>query len=157
MKALESTEKRRPALTRLQWFFITLGWALFLLAWVSAMRQTQPMTIFVTLAVLLTCAIAIESVTLYWISHNVNIFRKKGPRKSLANVDHEFRRDFVGRELEADWERLREEGVILISQDEEHKTFVPYEGGITTDEVVGRMRRLKLRVVAPPPEERDAI
>lgn len=106
-----------------QLVLVVVGWILFLWAWVSVMRFTAPETVAVTTILLAAFAVGIEVINLLWIRHNVNIYKRKGPRKSVPRVRYEFRRDFLGRRQAADWQSLQGEALIVVSFDDEQKTF----------------------------------
>ena len=108
-----------------QLMLVVIGWFIFLWAWVSVMRFTALETVVSTIILLATLALVIEVINLLWIWHNVNIFKKKGPRKGVPQVRYEFQGDFLGRRQDADWQNLREEALIIVGFDDERKVFTP--------------------------------
>lgn len=108
-----------------RWVLAAIGWFVFFWAWVSVMRHTSPQTMVNAAILLAAGAGASEAISLVWIRHNLNIFRKKGPRESVPRVRYEFSRDFLGRKLVGDWRSLAEEALIFVDFDEERKTFAP--------------------------------
>ena len=122
---------------------VVVGWVVFLWAWISVVRHTAPSTMLWTLGLLGACALVNQAISLGWIHHNLRIFARKGPRKAVFVPEHAFTEDFLNRELVADWTELRGEGAILISFDDARKTYIPYRGDPTAENLVGR-RGLKL-------------
>ncbi|WP_207956158.1 hypothetical protein [Rubrobacter marinus] len=117
---------------------VAVGWVLFLWAWVSVVRHTAPVTMLSTLGFLGACALVNEAIALGWIHHNLRIFARRGPRKAVFVPEHAFSKDFLQRELVADWTSLRGEGAILVGFDDARKTFIPYRGDPTAENLVGR-------------------
>jgi hypothetical protein len=138
--------------------FVVIGWLLFLWAWVSVMRFTAPETAVATAILLAALAVVIEVINLSWIRHNVNIFKKKGPRKSVPQVRYEFRRDFLGRRQAADWQSLQREALIIVGFDDERKVFTP-GGAFLPQELATEQLASHLRpndVPSPREEEKEA-
>ncbi len=121
-----------------QTMLVVAGWVVFLWAWVSVVRHTAPVTMLSTLGFLGACALLNEAITLGWIRHNVRIFARKGPRKAVFAPEYAFEKDFLERELVAEWSELWGEGTILVAFDEARKTYVPYLGDPTAENLVGR-------------------
>ncbi len=111
-----------------QLVLVVIGWCLFLWAWISVMRFTALETVVATIVLLAALAVVIEAINLLWIWHNVNIFKKKGPRKSVPQVRYESQRDFLGRRQVADWQKLPGEALIIVSFDDKRKIFTPGGG-----------------------------
>jgi hypothetical protein len=111
-----------------QLVLVVIGWCLFLWAWVSVMRFTALETVVATIVLLAALAVVIEAINLLWIRHNINIFKKKGPRKSVPQVRYESQRDFLGRRQVADWQNLRGEALIIVGFNDERKIFTPGGG-----------------------------
>ena len=116
---------------------VVVGWVVFLWAWISVVRHTAPSTMLWTLGLLGACALVNQAISLGWIHHNLRIFARKGPRKAVFVPEHEFTKDFLERELVADWMGLRGEGTILIGFDDDRKTYIPYRGDPTAENLVG--------------------
>lgn len=55
---------------------------------------------------MLGAAIVVPVVTVSWILHNRGIHRRKGPRRHVAAAKVEYRVDFNGREIVADFRAL---------------------------------------------------
>lgn len=101
---------------------IVLGWLLFAWSW---QRVTADRPEIGELFWLLVAALMVVPVlTLSWVAHNVGIYRRKGPRRSVTPVSPQFERDFNGRRICADWAPLQHSRRIRIVVDEQHKRFV---------------------------------
>ncbi len=141
-----------------QLVLIVIGWFLFFWAWGSVMRFTAPETVLVTIILLAALAAVILVINLLWIRHNVNIFKKKGPRKSVPQVRYEFQRDFLGRKQVADWQNLQGEALIIVGFDDERKVFTPGEAvlpqELATEQLASHLRPND--VPSPLEEEKEA-
>ena len=116
-----STKPRAPGPAS-DWTFaqralVVIGWAVFLWAWVAVMRDTTPQTVVITAILLAAGPATAETIDLLWIRHNLNIYRKRGARRNVPQVRHEYSRDFLGRKLIADWSSLPGEGLIVVDFD----------------------------------------
>lgn len=137
-----------------QLVLVVAGWFLFLWAWVSVMRFTAPATAVATVILLLAFAVVIYAINLLWIRHNVNIYKRKGSRKNLPQVEYDFRWDFLDRRLAADWQNLQRETLIVVDFDEERKIFTP--GGVFLQQELAAEKlasQLRSNVVPGLPEE----
>ena len=133
--------RRKPLAGPYGWaqgLLVAAGWSVFLWAWVSVVRHTAPSTMLWTLGLLAACGLANEAITLGWIHHNLRIFARKGQRKAVFVPEHEFVDDFLNREIVADWKTLRDAGTILVGFDDVRKTYVPYRGDPTAENLFGR-------------------
>lgn len=83
---------------------IVAGWALFFWGWQRVLASSPD---FAELRLLMIgAAIVVPVVTVSWILHNRGIHRRKGPRRSVAEAHLDYRVDFHGREVLADWAAL---------------------------------------------------
>lgn len=101
------------------------GWALFFYWWyevaVQDWNRTQvALIIFVTL-------IVAPVITIGWVLHNLNIFRRKGPRLGTPKVALEYPRDWNGREIVADWDALGDVARIEVTVDGGRKLYRPVD------------------------------
>lgn len=78
--------------------------------------------IFVLLLVLFFFII-IPLINLLWVQHNINIYRKKGPRKEAPTAKHAYEQDWEGRKIATDWEALKLADNIEIQITEEIKDY----------------------------------
>jgi hypothetical protein len=103
---------------------VAFGWALFIAGWVKVGRGVTGGTVVSTLLLVVGVAVFSLTVTIFWIAHNVSIFRRKGPRTSARDIDFEFEKDFLGRDLDADWGVVGRSSKILVAVREDFKSFV---------------------------------
>lgn len=83
---------------------IATGWALFFWGWQRVLARG---TDFSELrALVIGAAIVVPVVTVSWILHNRGIYRRKGPRRRAAGAVLDYRVDFNGREVAADFRAL---------------------------------------------------
>ena len=135
--SLQQVADRHPAPLALQWLrlapslrsagqgaLVVLGWALFIASWVKVGRGVTGDTVVTTLLLVVGVAVISLSVTILWIAHNVSIFRRKGPRTNARDIDFEFNKDFLGRDLDADWDAVGQSSKILVAVREDFKSFV---------------------------------
>lgn len=99
------------------------GWALFFYWWYLVAVRDWNRTL-IALIILVTLLVA-PAVTLGWVAHNLNIFRRKGPRLGAPQVSFDYERDWNGREVVADWKALADEGVVVVGVDEGRKRYSP--------------------------------
>jgi hypothetical protein len=73
----------------------------------------------------LGAVVLFPAVTLAWIVHNRNIYRRLGPRRGLRVVPVHYPTDFNGRTIDADWPALQQaqEVVIDIDADGQRKRY----------------------------------
>lgn len=76
------------------------------------------------LVLLVVALMVVPVLTLSWVVHNVGIYRRKGPRRSLTPATALHLKDFNGRTINADWQSLAHCRRIDIVVDEDHKHFV---------------------------------
>jgi hypothetical protein len=117
---------------------VALGWALFGYWWYEVAIKDWDKT-DVALIILVTLVVA-PTVTLIWVAHNLYLFRRKGPRLSVPASSLEYAHDWNNRRVSADWNRLRDPGVVVISVDGDRKlyrveTTVPARTAATVDPV----------------------
>jgi hypothetical protein len=117
--------RKRTFRSFLQWVTVSAGWAAFGWSWVRVAGETPASTMIWSIAAIAIIAIVIVSTTLGWIAHNLRIYRRKGPRRAVPQVQREFKRDFLGRELNADWLALYDAALIAVVVVEDRKSFEP--------------------------------
>ena len=104
---------------------ILLGWALFVYWWVIvAVRQWDKTQI--ALIIFVTVIVA-PVLTIAWVAHNLSIFRRKGPRLGIPAAALGYERDWNGRTVVAEWERLRESALVVVSVEGDRKHFAGAE------------------------------
>jgi hypothetical protein len=135
--SLQQVAYRHPSLLGRQWLrlapglrsaaqsaVVALGWALFIAGWVKVGRGVTEGTVVSTLLLIVGVTVISLTVTIFWIAHNVSIFRRKGPRTNARDIDFEFDKDFLGRDLDADWDAVGRSSKILVAVREDFKSFV---------------------------------
>lgn len=103
---------------------VVLGWALFIAGWVKVGRGVAVGTVVSTLLFIVAVTVISLTVTILWIAHNISIFRRKGPRTNARGAGFEFEKDFLGRDLDADWNAIGRSSKIRVVVREDRKTFV---------------------------------
>jgi hypothetical protein len=135
--SLQQVATRHPAPLARQWLrlapglrsaaqsaLVALGWALFIASWIKVGRGVTGDTVVSTLLLVVGVTVLSLSVTILWIAHNLSIFRRKGPRTNARDIDFEFDKDFLGRDLDADWDVVGRSSKILVGVREDFKSFV---------------------------------
>lgn len=114
--------ERLTAARRLLHALVVLaGWVLFVWGWERVLAGRPD---FAELLLLIGGALVLVPVlTLSWVLHNVGIYRRKGPRRSSARVALDYRHDFNGRHIDADWAMLAGARRVRIRNDGAHKRF----------------------------------
>ncbi len=106
-----------------------LGWILFVHWWRRVIPQITETDASAALIFIAATFLATLVVTLAWVSYNIRIFRRKGPRLRLPDVSEDRDADSLGRTIDGpDGESLRKAPVIVIEVDEERKSILP--GGV---------------------------
>lgn len=105
---------------------VLAGWVIFFYWWylvaVRSWAETEiAVIIFVTL-------IVAPAITLWWVFHNLGIFRRKGPRLGVRSVAMDYDRDWNQRTVVADWPALGEVGVIALSVAGDRKLYAAEAG-----------------------------
>ena len=113
------------------------AWVAFGAFWVKVGLET-PLSLAVQTAVGLAVTLAVSvAVTSWWVRHNLAIYRRRGPRKQVPQATMAFVEDFLGRRLDADWDRLRDAPTITVTIDGGRKVYRPQEpetaGGEATE------------------------
>ena len=106
----------RPRLRGAQWLIhavlLLLGWVGFVwMWWQVAGRPWDSADLVVLIAASL---IALPTVTLLWVVHNIALHRRKGPRTHSAVVFADYPNDWNGREVKADWAAVRAARIVVI-------------------------------------------
>ena len=100
---------------------VVAGWVIFFYWWylvaIRGWAETGiALIIFVTL-------LAAPAITLWWVFHNLQIFKRKGPRLGVRPVAMDYDRDWNQRTVVADWETLGEAGVIALTVAGDRKLY----------------------------------
>jgi hypothetical protein len=99
------------------------GWALFFYWWYEVAIQDWNRTL-VALIIFVTLIVA-PVITVGWVAHNISLFRRKGPRLGAPKVSLDYPRDWNGRTIDADWDRMREARLVEVSVDGDRKVYTP--------------------------------
>jgi hypothetical protein len=100
---------------------VAAGWFLFGWAWLLVGRDLPD---YGVLAWMIVATLIISpAVTLYWVLHNLAIFKLKGPRRQLPDTKAEYLRDWAGRPVVADWDTLRTAHITVIGVVDSRKLY----------------------------------
>jgi hypothetical protein len=102
---------------------VAAAWVLFVAFWIEVVGRTSAETMALSVAVVGVSLMVTVGLTTLWIYHNLRIFRKKGPRRSVPRVVVELRSDFLGRRLAADWDELKHATLIGITSEPGTKRY----------------------------------
>jgi hypothetical protein len=102
------------------------GWVLFFWGWSEVLGR--PWDTRVLWWLIVGSFLILPFVTLVWILHNIKIFRRKGPRTGVPQVDETYRHDWNRREVCADFEALASARIVVIDIDGERKIYDPVHG-----------------------------
>lgn len=106
-----------------------LGWILFVYWWHLVIPQVTGSEAFAALVFIGAAFLATVVVTLLWVSYNIGIFRRKGPRMALPDVSENRDADVLGRMIDRPVDdSLLEARVIVIAVEGDRKRIQP--GGI---------------------------
>jgi hypothetical protein len=121
------TPKRRARVLRS--FLLGAAWALFVWSWVEVLGETSPDAMRASAILVGSAFVTVVAVTWWWIAHNLRIYRKKGPRKSVPAVRRDFSTDFLGRVLPDDLGLLERAPLLVVVSRGERKRFLVGDGG----------------------------
>lgn len=100
---------------------VILGWVLFI--WFWHLASGEPWDSAPLMFLIIGAIIVSPLVTLFWIFHNMGIYKRKGPRKGMADIQPYYDVDWSGREITADWATLANARVVVIEIDEFGKNY----------------------------------
>jgi hypothetical protein len=120
---------RSRARTLLQPVLLTAAWLLFAWSWSEVLGKTSPSAMRSSAILVGVAFVSVVAVTWWWIAHNLRIYRKKGPRKSVPAVQRDFSKDFLGRVLPDDLGLLERAPLLVIVSRGERKRFLIGDGG----------------------------
>ena len=105
------------------------GWILFVYWWRRVTPQITETDATAALVFIAATFLVTLVVTLWWVSYNVRIYRRKGPRRRLPDVSEDRDADYLGRTIDgADDGSARKAQVVVIEVDGDRKSVLP--GGI---------------------------
>jgi len=128
-KTLAARDRRLTVRGAFHGLIATLGWILFVYWWHLVIPQVTGHEAFAALVFIGAAFLVTVAVTLSWVSYNIGIFRRKGPRKAVPDVSESRDADVLGRMIDrpADGSLLQAR-VIVIAVDGDRKKIAP--GGI---------------------------
>ncbi|WP_018228705.1 hypothetical protein [Methyloversatilis universalis] len=100
---------------------ILAGWMLFAWLWsrVAFDLPDYSMLAWLVLTTLVLC----PAITLYWVLHNLAIFRAKGARTHAVEASARYEQDWNGREVLADWPLLMQARITVIGVVDGRKVY----------------------------------
>ena len=100
---------------------VAAGWFLFGWAWLLVGRDLPDYDV---LAWMIVATLVISpTVTLYWVLHNLALFKLKGPRLRLPDPQAAYLNDWAGRPVVADWDMLRTAPITVIGVVDSRKLY----------------------------------
>lgn len=99
------------------------GWALFCYWWYVVVYGTW--TTDELKLLIFGSLIVAPALTLYWVLHNIALFRIKGQRRTVREVPHVYHRDWNGAAVLADWPALRRARYVTVDLVDAGKTYTP--------------------------------
>ncbi len=121
-------EPLRPAWRRL-WhvLLVLLGWIVYFGFWWKVLRgPTDLGPLFVVIPIIV---IVVPAVTLFWILHNLHLYRARNARRTSLQASTRYDTDWEGRRIEADWEWVRGAAEIDIRSEGDVKRYGPPAAG----------------------------
>ncbi len=100
---------------------VVLGWAGF--AWLWSLVLGRPWESADLRGLIVGTLVVAPVLTVAWIVHNVGIYRRRGPRRSVPAVTWRYERDYNGREVAADFTALRDACTVVIDVDGGRKRY----------------------------------
>lgn len=108
-----AASRRSPA-RMLHPLLVAAMWGVFIWSWARVVRGATASDVVDTMILVASILLVVVVLTMLWVGHNVSIYRKKGPRRSLATVEFTCDRDFLGREIEAEWALIAASQVVEV-------------------------------------------
>lgn len=106
---------------------LIVGWLLFGAFWWQTLRGDLLGDPRLGLLVL-GSAVVVPSATLWWVWHNLGIYRRKGPRRTVHSPPEVFETDWEGRVLVFDPQAVKAARRVVIEIDGHQKRFVTADG-----------------------------
>lgn len=117
----------------IHWLVAVFGWVLFVHWWNRVLPQLNSREAVVALVFIGITVLATAVVTLLWVRHNVDIFRRKGPRRRLTTVVESRDTDILGRKiLHSGPAPLTTASHVVVSVEGETKTYEAEQARIWT-------------------------
>ena len=124
MSPPQPLQRRFDVLRKLiQFLVVVLGWVGFVWLWVLAAARPWESERLVWLIV--GSFLVLPLVTGAWVLHNRALYKRKGERRAVAVAEMIYTHDWHGREVQADWLRLKRNRLVHISADGGRKVYRP--------------------------------
>jgi hypothetical protein len=117
------------ARTPIQALLLGAAWILFAWSWVKVLGETSPAAMRASGVLVGLAFVSVVAITWWWIAHNLRIYRKKGPRKSVPSVRRDFSTDFLGRVLPDDLSLVERAPLLVVVSRGERKRFLIGDSG----------------------------
>ena len=105
----------------IQFLVVVLGWVGFVWLWLLVAARPWESQRLVWLIV--GSFIVLPLLTLAWVLHNRSIFKRKGERLAVAVAEERYTHDWHGREVQADWPRLKRSRLVHIGAEGGRKIY----------------------------------
>lgn len=100
---------------------VVFGWVGFV--WMWTLVAARPWDSRGLVWLIVGSVIVMPLLTGAWVWHNRALARRKGERRSVAEVDMSYAQDWHGRRVHADWAALRASRLVLIQVEGEDKRY----------------------------------
>lgn len=101
-----------------------ISWLLFFYLWyltfATKLFGLGPIRDLLTIAL---TGVAVSIIDIWWIMHNVNIYKKKGPRRAVNETEKIFDEDFFGRKIKSDWACVQQCDYLHITSSKDFKWY----------------------------------
>lgn len=99
--------ERLPSIWRRFWHvdLVLFGWIVYFGFWWKVLRGPTGLgPLFIVIPIII---VAVPAVTLFWILHNLRLYRARDARRSSPKVPDRYASDWEGRRIEANWGQVR--------------------------------------------------
>jgi hypothetical protein len=103
---------------------LVVPWVLVGWLWWRVGQTTAAKQLLAAMGLVVLLAAVSVLLNFAWILHNVRIFRRKGPRTGLRASELDYRMDWTGRPVVADWPAVRMAAVVVVSPAADFKVFL---------------------------------
>lgn len=113
MPPARTARLRSPARAAAHVVLVVLGWAGFV--WLWSLVLARPWESADLRGLVVGTLVVAPALTVAWIVHNVGIYRRRGPRRSVPPVTMHYQRDFHDRAIDADFGALQAQPFVVVS------------------------------------------
>ena len=103
---------------------MVLGWMAFFGSWSFVLGTVTAQTILATSVFILVSLVINVAIVAGWITHNVRLFARRGPRLGVRSLAFDSKCDFLGRRLVGDRDQLRTTGRVAVVVEGNSKRFL---------------------------------